>query len=141
MYPEGGIDPFNVPKWLKVFRYNSFKFVWGVHGGPNWFRQLDGNSVQIVDKSSKCAELGVLKLFETQIRTGPGASRMILPSKCPARQESNRDHSHDVRSNFEHVKYLILRHRLLVVVAIRSGDSIEPSTILDQFIATDPDFQ
>ena len=115
--------------------------MWGVHGGPNWFRQLDGNSVQIVDKSSKCAELGVLKLFETQIRTGPGASRMILPSKCPARQESNRDHSHDVRSNFEHVKYLILRHRLLVAVAIRSGDSIEPSTILDQFIATDPDFQ
>ena len=141
MNPEGGIDPFVVLTWLWVFQDKSFKFAWGVNGGPNWFRQLEGNSVQIVDNSNKCAELGVLKLFETQRRTGPGATRIKLLASCTARREGNRDHNHDVRSNLDHVKYLVLRNRLLVAVAIKSHESMEPSAILDLLIATDPALQ
>ena len=135
MNPELTIDPFVVQNWLRVFRDPRFKFVWGVHGGPNWYRQLQGNSVD------KCAALGVLKLFETQFRTGPGATRINLPAFCPARREGNWDYNHDVLPNLDHVRYMILRHRLLVAVAIRRDKNVEPSSILDALIAMDPAFQ
>ena len=90
-----------------------------------------------MDKSSKCAALGVLKLFETQLRTGPGGTACFLPGK----EERSQDNNHDLRRNLDHVRYLIRRHWMLVLLSIKTGEDVQPRTLLNDLIAVDPDFE
>ena len=67
--PVRDVDPFDLSRWPTFSRHDSFKFIWGINGAANWYREAAHGTFELYDvegvEDRRCFAPATLKSFRT----------------------------------------------------------------------------
>ena len=132
--PERDVEPFDLSRWPKIFRHDSFKFIWGINGAANWYREAAPGTFELYDVEGRCFAPATLKSFRTMLK-----EKGDIP-KCRNRQTGRNEHNHAGLNRF-HSDYLIHRYRFLASVAMYSQEELTANEVLQRLLNEDTTFR